>query len=155
MNYKLGMLPLLLMAMFASCSPAQSEQISKNAPSEYELQQYEHIDWSDLFKQKETNYFVFFYSQTCSYCHEIMGDVQSFIQDEIVKMYLLDIKASSEKVPIGNDTENTIGTGNIDDLFIKGTPSIVEINEGIVTSNIAGKEKCLTFLNNARLLHKT
>lgn len=155
MNHKLRILPLLLAVMFASCSPAQSEQMSKNAFTEYEINTYQHLDWPDILKQREANYLVVFYSETCTYCQEIMDDVYCFIQDEIIKTYLVNTKKTSVKIPIANDIENTLEKSNMDEVFIKGTPSIIEVKQGMVKTNIAGKDKCLTFLNNARLLYKT
>ena len=155
MNHKLPILPLLLVVVFASCSPAKSEQMSKNAFSGINIEEYDSLDWPALLKQKEDDYLVFFYSDTCAHCHEIIEDVQAFIEDEIVKTYLLNTKKTSVPVPINYDIEKTIGASNVDDVFIKGTPSLIEVEKGIVTANEAGSEKCLTFLNKQRLLHKT
>ena len=155
MNYKLGMLPLLLMAMFASCSPAQSEQMSINAFSEYKEVIDNKISWFDCLKQSEDHYLVFFYSETCTHCHEIMGDVLAFSQANIVKTYFTDIKESDRKIPISNDVDSTIGVNNADKLSIAGTPTIIEILDSVVVANIAGKDKCLSFLNEQRLIHTT
>ena len=154
MNNKLRILPFVLTALFASCSPAKSEQMSKNAFSEYNINASQKIKWSDCLSQKEDHYLVFFYSETCSHCHEIMGDVLSFNEDKIVSMYFLDIKASDTKIPISSNIESTIGLSSIDDLFIAGTPSIVEVEKSVVKVNIAGRDNCLTFLNEQRLLNK-
>ena len=83
-----------------------------------------------------------------------MGDVLSFNEDNIVPMYFLDIKASDTKIPISNNIDSTIGLSSIDDLFIAGTPSIVEVEKSVVKANIAGRDNCLTFLNEQRLLNK-
>ena len=154
MNNKLRILPFVLTALFASCSPAKSEQMSKNAFSEYNINASQKIKWSDCLSQKEVHYLVFFYSETCSHCHEIMGDVLSFNEDKIVPMYFLDIKASDTKIPISNNIESTIGLSSIEDLFIAGTPSIVEVEKSVVKANIAGRDNCLTFLNEQRLHNK-
>ena len=154
MNYKLRILPFVLTALFASCSPAESEQMSKNAFSEYEISSDQKITWPDCLNQKEDHYLVFFYSETCTHCHEIMGDVLSFAEEKIVTMYFLDIKASDAKIPISNNIDLTIGVDSVDDLFIAGTPSIVAVDNWIVTSNVAGSDNCLTFLNEQRLLNK-
>ena len=157
MNNTFCILPLLLVVMLTSCSPASSELKSKNALNEYDIKTYEHIDWNDVFSQKDHNYLIFFYSDTCEHCHEIMGDVCSFIDDGILKTYVMDIKNTITKVPVRKDgkEEETIGMTNIDDLFIRGTPSIIEIKKESVADHKAGKEKCLTLLTNKRLLHKT
>ena len=154
MNHRLRILPLLLTAMFASCTPATSEQMSKNAFNEHEIVNKQQIKWSTVLDQNETNYLVFFYSETCPHCHEIMGDVIAFSESEIVKTYFLDTKKSETKVPIKNEVDETIGVTSIDDLFIAGTPTIIEVQEGMVKANVPGKDECLTFLNEQRLLHK-
>lgn len=155
MNYKLYILPFLFTALFSSCSPAKSEQMSKNTFSEYNVPLDQKIVWSDCLSQKEDHYLVFFYSDTCTHCHEIMGDVLSFYEAKILPTYFLDIKASDTIVPISNNIDLTIGVDNINDLFIAGTPSIVEVENWSVKANIAGTDNCLTFLYEQRLIHKS
>ena len=155
MKYRLRILPLLITAMFASCSPVESEQMSKNAVSEYKEIKLDQIDWPDCLKQEEDHYLVFFYSDTCPHCHEIIGDVIEFSLSDIAKLYFLNTKETSVKVPISNDIDLTIGVETIDDLFIMGTPTIIEVEEWSVKANVAGKDNCLTFLNEQRLINKT
>lgn len=155
MNNKLRILPFALTALFASCTPAESEQMSKNTFSEYKQTIDEKIMWSDCLSQNEDHYLVFFYSETCSHCHEIMGDVLSFKEENILKLYFLNVKEQDIKIPISNNIDLTIGIDNVDDLFISGTPSIIEIENWIVKANIAGTDNCLTFLNEQRLIYKS
>ena len=155
MNHKLRILPLLLVAMFASCSPAQSEQMSKNAFSEYKEVIDNKILWFKSLEQIEDHYLVFFYSETCSNCHEIMGDVIAFSEAKLVKTYFTDIKETDQRIPISNDVDSTIGISDIEDLTIAGTPTIIEVLNSMVVANVPGKDRCLTFLNEQRLLHKT
>ena len=155
MNNKLRILPFALTALFASCTPAKSEQMSKNTFSEYKQTIDEKIMWSDCLSQNEDHYLVFFYSETCSHCHEIMGDVLSFKEENILKLYFLNVKEQDIKIPISNNIGLTIGIDNVDDLFISGTPSIIEIENWIVKANIAGTDNCLTFLNEQRLIYKS
>ena len=155
MNYKLRILPFALTVLFASCSPAKSEQMSKNTFSEYNVTNIQKIDWPTCLSQKEDHYLVFFYSETCTHCHEIMGDVLSFAESNILKTYFLDVKASDTKIPISNNIDLTIGVDRIDDLFIAGTPSIIEVENWTIKANVAGTDNCLTFLNEQRLIYKS
>ena len=155
MNLRLRILPVLLTAMFASCSPAASEQMSKNAFSTYEIVQNNQIIWSEIFKQKQDHYLIFFYSETCGHCHQIMGDMIAFSEAEIVDTYYLNTQNQDIKIPINPATELTIGMNTVDELFIAGTPTIVEIKNHIVSNNIPGKDQCLTFLNSLRLANKS
>ena len=154
MNYKLRILPFVLTALFASCSPAKSEQMSKNTFSEYNVPLDQKIVWSDCLSQKEDHYLVFFYSESCAHCHEIMGDVLSFYETNVLQMYFLDTKATDTKIPIGSNIDLTIGIDNVNELFIAGTPTIIEVENWIVKANVPGSDNCLTFLNEQRLLHK-
>ena len=154
MNLRLRILPVFLTAMFASCSPAASEQMSKNAFSAYEIVQNNQIIWSELFNQKEDHYLVFFYSETCGHCHQIMGDVIAFSETEIVYTYYLNTQEQGFRIPIKNDVDITRGMSTVDELFIAGTPTIIEIKNHIVFNNIPGKDQCLTLLNSLRLEHK-
>ena len=154
MKFKLYILPFFLTALFSSCSPVESEQMNKNTSREYNIPLDQKIVWSDCLKQKEDHYLVFFYSDTCAHCHEIMGDVLSFYEANVLPTYFLDIKASDTIVPISNNIDLTIGVDNIDDLFIAGTPTILEVENWIVKANVPGSDNCLTFLNEQRLLHK-
>lgn len=154
MKFKLYILSFFLTALFSSCSPVESEQMNKNTSREYNIPLDQKIVWSDCLKQKEDHYLVFFYSDTCAHCHEIMGDVLSFYEANVLPTYFLDIKASDTIIPISNNIDLTIGVDNIDDLFIAGTPTIIEVENWIVKANVPGSDNCLTFLNEQRLLHK-
>lgn len=154
MTHRLRILPLLITALFASCSPVESEQMSKNAVSGYKEYIKSQISWQECLGQKENHYLVFFYSDTCPHCHEIMEDVLDFSNTNIVKTYFLNTKESNEKVPISSEIDLTIGVDDVGDLFIAGTPTIIEVEEWIVKANIPGKDDCLTFLNEQRLINK-
>ena len=154
MIHKVRFLSLVLVAMFTSCTPEVSEQSNENAWKDYEIVIKNQIKWSAILSQKENHYLIFFYSETCPYCHEIMGDVIAFSTSEIVMTYFIDIKESETKIPIKNEIDETIGKSKIDDIFIMGTPTIIEIEEYIVKANVPGKDNCLTLLNELRLTYK-
>ena len=154
MIHKVRILSLLIVAMFTSCTPATSEQSNKNAWDEYDIVNKNQIEWSNILSQKEDHYLVFFYSETCPHCHEIMGDVIVFSESEIVTTYFLDIKKSETKIPIKKEIDETIGKSDFNDVFIMGTPTIIEVEERLVKANVPGKDNCLTLLNELRLTHK-
>lgn len=151
MKLKMCILPFLTMALFTSCSPAQSEYSNKNTSSEYEINANLLISWDDCLNQKESHYLVFFYSKSCQHCHQIMGDVLSFSESNIVKTYFLDTKDPNNNVQLSNDIDKTIGVSKTDELFIVGTPTLLEIEDGYVKANVPGKEDCLSLLNELRL----
>lgn len=151
MNLKMCVLPFVITALLTSCSPAQSEYSNKNTLSEYDVNPNLSIKLIDCFNQKEDHYLVFFYSKTCPHCHEIMGDVLAFSDENIIKLYFLDTKESGDEVSISSDVDHTIGMSSTDHICIRGTPTILEIEEWYIKANVAGKEDCLSLLNELRL----
>ena len=154
MNLKLHTLPFLLAAVFTSCSPVKSESTYKNAIQEYEIVKRQEINLSDCLSQEEEQYLVFFHSETCLHCQEIIEDVTSFAASNIFKTYFLDVAKEGNKTPRCSKEEITLGIDQVEDLKIVGTPTIIEVENGIVIVNIAGKESCLEFLNEQRVKQK-
>ena len=149
-NMKLYALPLILAVVFTSCSPSKSESSSKNAVQEYEIISRQEIYLSECLSQEEEHYLVFFHSETCGHCQEIIEDVISFAESDTVKTYFLDVGKNENKIARCSMDEIPIGIDQVDDLKIVGTPTIMEIEEGIVMANIPGKDACLSFLNELR-----
>ena len=151
MKLKVFCYPLLSLIFLASCTPTESSQSSSENETIPESFQ---INWEDSFKQEEDDYLVFYYSETCAQCHEIMGDVIAFANSNIKKTYFANIVSENGKMPIVKGSEPIVGVNDISDFYIAGTPTLIEIKEGIVTSHVPGKDKCLTFLNNERANNK-
>ena len=82
---KLHTLPLLLVAVFTSCSPSKSESSSKNAIKEYGIITEQEVYLDDCLSQKEEEYLIFFHSETCGHCREIIEDVVAFASSNIIK----------------------------------------------------------------------
>ena len=57
MNFRWHICPLVLVAVFASCSPVKSGSTNQNASKEYEtIISDRTILWSDCLKQEEADY---------------------------------------------------------------------------------------------------
>ena len=150
MTFRLHICSLLCVVAFTSCSPAQSEKLSKNASEEYEIVTKQRINLADIFQQEETEYLVFCHADTCSHCKEIIGDVIAFAQENIVKTYFLNVSIPTNKINKCSVNELTVGVSNYEDLYIAGTPTIIKVEDHLTTANIPGKDGCLTFLNEQR-----
>lgn len=147
--------PFVLTALFASCSPAQSESSIQNASSEYEtIIKDQTILWKDCLSQEEDDYLVFIYSETCDHCHEIIGDVIAFSQENILKTYFVNKSNTENEILICAIDEITVGVDDIDKLAVAGTPTLLEVESGRTTANAAGANHCLTFLNELRVSKK-
>ena len=146
-NMKLHTLPLLLVAVFTSCSPKGSESSSKNAIQEYEIVNKQEIYLDDCLTQIEEDYLIFFHSETCGHCKEIIEDVTLFAESNIIKTYFLNISKNENKIERCSHDEIEIGIDSVEDLKIVGAPTIVEVENGVTTANVVGKDSILSFLN--------
>mgnify|MGYP003326849086 CR=1 FL=1 len=52
-----------------------------------------------------------------------------------------------KQIPIGHNTLNTVGKSKIDDIFIRGTPSLIYISENKVVFNVAGRSEVLDMID--------
>ena len=151
MKLRLLVCSFISLVLLASCTPNGEDNSSLQSNSNNEIPTLLQINWVDTFKQEEDDYLVFFHSDTCSHCQEIMGDVIAFANSNIKKTYFANIESPEGKMPIVKGSEPLLDIDNISDFYIPGTPTLIEIKEGIVTANNPGKDKCLTFLNQERL----
>ena len=150
MNLRLHIWPLLFVVALTSCSPAKNESTSKSESEEYEIVTKQEINLADFFLQEEEDYLVFCHSDTCQHCKEIIGDVAAFAEDNIAKTYFLCVSKEGNHLNKVSVDEITIGVSELEDLCYAGTPTIFEVEKGVTTANIPGKDKCLTFLNELR-----
>ena len=59
------------------------------------------------------------------------------------------MNTSENTVPIKED--KVINVKNYEEASITGAPTILEVNDAVVTDNIAGIDDCLTYLNVQRV----
>ena len=147
MTSRLLFVSLTSLAIVASCSPIRETTNNKNVIEQEEIIKNQSISWFDALNQKENNYIVFVYSETCGYCHDMMDEIIDFAKSEILVTYF--INGQIYKVPISNEIKENIA--DINQLSILGTPTIIEIDNKIVVNNIAGIDKCLNFLIDKRM----
>lgn len=142
MNHKLKLCFLPLIAFMTSCKP----QAGSSSSIDYKIMERQSISWAECLSQAEPQYLVFFHSNTCASCQEIKGDVVSFATSNIVKTYFVDIDKPGNEIQKCSVDEIVVGADRIEDFYIAGTPTIVEVENGRTTVNAAGKSKCLELL---------
>lgn len=147
MKYRFLIVSLTALAILGACSPAKSSTNEKNRFDEYEIVNNQQIRWDEIFL-KENRYIVFFYSETCLYCHEMMNQIISFANDGILPTYFLD---TEQNIVTFKEEEPPLGYVPIAEFFIVGTPSIVEIDDKLMTAHVYGLDDCLTYLNDRRM----
>ena len=101
------------------------------------------IKWDQLFLIEESQYLVYFYSPSCSHCREIKNQIIDYALDND-NFYFIKY---SDEVVVSPEIKSTIGATSIDDVSILGTPSLIEILDGVLIYNLAGTKEILNFLN--------
>lgn len=100
----------------------------------FEVEEYT-INWQDAFTITMPDYFVYYYSPTCSHCSE-MKDLM--IETALDRGNIFFVK-SSEKDVIVSDISKSIGATTPEEISILGYPTVVEIKDKILIKNKAGK----------------
>ena len=96
--------------------------------------------WNQLFAHPEQEYLNYIYSDTCYHCLSIKEEIEEFACSCSVAFYFIPFE---EDIPIGIDIEATIGATSVEECFIKGTPTLILIENWMVSFNIAGTENIL------------
>ncbi len=147
MTSRLLFVSLTSLAIVASCSPTRETTNNKNIVEQEEIIKNKEIPWLEALNQEENHYIIFVYSETCGHCHDMMDEIIDFAKSDILVTYFINTRKN--KVPISREIiENTT---DITELSILGTPTILEIESKTVIKNIAGIDKCLTFLIDKRM----
>ena len=147
MTSRLLFVSLTSLAIVVSCSPIRETTNNKNIVEQEEIIKNKEIPWLEALNQKENHYIIFVYSETCGHCHDMMDEIIDFAKSDILVTYFINTRKN--EVPISREIiENTT---DITELSILGIPTILEIESKTVIKNIAGIDKCLTFLIDKRM----
>ena len=135
----------LIIALFlVSCNKSNEVKIS-------EINQYDYKDIIQLIINKEEifsfandMYYVYFYKENCSHCNLIK---QTIIGEALIRndIYFFDDTADILKV---KDLKNPIiGISKSEDIFIYGTPMLINVEYGAISSFYLGTEQIINFLD--------
>ena len=135
----------LIIALFlVSCNKSNEVKIS-------EINQYDYKDIAQLMIKKEEifsfandSYYVYFYKENCSHCNSIK---QTIIGEALIRndIYFFDDTADILKV---KDLKNPIiGISKSEDIFIYGTPMLINVEYGAISSFYLGTEQIINFLD--------
>ena len=147
MTSRLLFVSLTSLAIVVSCSPIRETTNNKNIVEQEEIIKNKEIPWLEALNQKENHYIIFVYSETCGHCHDMMDEIIDFAKSGILVTYFINTRKNEVTV----SREIIENTTDITELSILGTPTIIEIESKTVIKNIAGIDKCLTFLIDKRM----
>lgn len=102
------------------------------------------ISANQIFNIAERGYYVYIYSLTCGHCNLIKQEMLSYCLCEKYPTYLVEY---NKDIKVTSDISFTYGISKFEDLYILGTPCLLEIFEGKLISNIAGSSAIIKFLN--------
>ena len=134
----------------ASCHPETNSGSSISASNPYDIMMNQATSWSECLSQEEAHYLVYLYSETCSSCNQIKGDVVAFANSNVVKTYFVDTAKPENTIQKCSAEEVEVGVSDVADLYIVGTPTLIEVRDGATVSNVAGQNKCLTLINSLK-----
>lgn len=136
---------LYLIPLLFSCGGASQEKSKEDIPiHNYSEVADRMIDWYSSLSQKDNKYYVYCYSNICKYCDEIKNEVIDISLKHKKNIYFCNSNIRIEEL----DPSATIGMSNIEDLYIRGFPSLIEVNNAIVMNNTVGKSKVIEILRN-------
>lgn len=138
---------LLFLPLLAGCQTDQqtSHQYDSQTVLDYDDFTDNKIEWKDLFSPAKSQYFVYIYSISCGHCNQIKEEVLTFVSAHKESFYLIEFSAA---VTLTNNVAETIGKEKVEEIFILGTPTLLEISNWVLTVNIAGEKDILNFLRN-------
>ncbi len=155
MNRLFFFIQLISILSFQSCSSQNSQILSSNSLSSaslssdpetshtYDEVKNKHIYWSNIFTRSEDAYLVYIYSTTCSHCNAIKNDVIEYSLTLAIPMYFI---VSSPEILIDQKIALNQNVTSLDDLAIKGYPSLLYLVDHTVMINIAGERGILDTL---------
>lgn len=133
---RIRVLPLLSVLLLSACS--SGGESSSSIPTEHSYEEVAdfQITYDQSFSISENPHYIYFYQETCHSCQEIKNDVISLALSKAVEIYFV---VATEQIPhtYSYDTINdSIGSDNVNDIFVAVTPQLAYIKDGKINKNI-------------------
>lgn len=137
-------MPMLLTLLISGCSSSKVEAATPTKTSrDYNEFADLYLEWKNLFSPAKSQYFVYIYSISCSHCNTIKQDVLAFVNEYKDYCYLTEY---TQDIKLSSNVSNTIGKEKVEEVFILGTPTLIEISDKHVAVNIAGEKDILNYI---------
>ena len=139
-------LTLLLVPLLAGCSSSKGEASNLDELDALDYSDFAdlNLEWKNLFSPAKSQYFVYIYSNLCLHCANIKKEVLGAIKDNKELFYLMEYTSD---IPTSFNVSETIGKEKIEEVFIMGTPTLIEITNHYIGLNIAGEKEITDYLN--------
>ena len=136
---------IFIIALFlVSCNKSNEVKIS-------EINQYDYKDITQLVINKEEifsfandSYYVYFYKENCSHCNSIK---QTIIGEALIRNDIYFFDDTGDILKVKALKNSIIGISKSEDIFIYGTPMLINVEYGAISSFYLGTEQIINFLN--------
>ena len=128
----LSLLPIILLSACSSTGESSSSYAEHTYEEVVDLQ----ITYDKSFSISENDHFIYFYQETCHSCQEIKDEVIDFAINKYAEIYFV---AATEEIPHNYDYQEinqTLGSSNVEDVFVGVTPQLALIKNGKIEKNI-------------------
>lgn len=104
----------------------------------------EHVKYNEVLDDKETPTLYYYYQDTCHYCASIKDQVTDLYlateNNSAINVRLVDVKSSTNANAWGDETYDpeTADMTNPEDIKIKGTPTMIYVEDGKVAEYESG-----------------
>lgn len=114
------------------------------------------IEDKEIFNQKDSEYYVYFYKEDCKYCKDAYSTVNKYLEsDKTIKLFVCNLTDSSiKKIYEGENGQGTDGAFfvnnvlNYEDLYIAAVPSLIKVKNGISEFIASGRKNVISFIEN-------
>ena len=136
---------IFIIALFlVSCNKSNEVKIS-------EINQYDYKDITQLIISKEEifsfandSYYVYFYKENCSHCNLIK---QTIIKEAVKRNDIYFFDDTGDILNVKDLKNPIIGISKSEDIFIYGTPMLINVEYGAISSFYLGTEQIINFLD--------
>ena len=137
---------LISTLVFGGCSNEIPTITDSSLPEDfsYDIVVDKFIKWNNTFEVEEHDYYVYFFSPTCSHCNKLKNFIIPIIKEK-GNIYLVE---SCAEIKFVKDTSMVLGVDNISDFGIIGYPTLVRISDKKVDSYFIGVQSIKNELTN-------
>ena len=141
---------LLTLLLLTGCQKNVVVEEPTVTPLDYDITIEDTIKWSDLFLQEEERYLVYVYSETCGYCKMIKQDVLSYYLLNKDRMYF--VCSSKDEVPFDITKDIPIGISTVENLYLRGTPTMLEVENKCLSKVYEGSESIKNYIEENKII---
>lgn len=129
----LSLLPLLLIT---ACSGETASSSSEYKEHSYDEVSSLMITYDQAFSISENDHFLYFYMESCHSCQELKNEVVDFALNKYAEIYFI---VANPNIPYRHsysEINETLGSSDVEDVFVGVTPQLVYIQDGKISKNI-------------------